>query len=156
MNNINLQKYDDPVYKIFFKFIKTALDFSDEHIGDALYLIDRNKPEDVKATNIQYLLCINSFTHDTNDTKTIFRWAWAIEQIDKKNLSFALKIMDYGVNLSGKHNEPLKKMLLQSEIKIVNFYHYQIIIAICTFILNGRRIMAYEHPHGGFVSYAKL
>jgi len=114
------------------KYIKTI---NNENVTDEIIFYDKNKKKIFKSRFellAQYL-----------PSKQIWKWAWSIPSMPKKDSLISRNIINYAFDLEETNKYPLKEILINSNINIKNNNQLDINIALSSFLTKIPLILKY-------------
>jgi len=95
---------------------------NNKNITDEIIFYDKNKKEILKSS---YEI-LAAFLPN----QQIWKWAWSLPTILKKNSFISRKILEYALNLDHQKDYLLKSTLINSKIRIINDLQLDIYIAL--------------------------
>lgn len=113
-NQPNIIKIIDKIYYIEFK--------NNQNITDEIIFYDKNKKEILKSSYEILAAYVPN--------QQIWKWAWSLPTVLKKNNFISRKILEYALNLDHEKDYLLKSTLINSKIKIINNLQLDIYIAL--------------------------
>ena len=134
----------------FYNFIKTSLEYTDNTIEDLKLKNQIVKTQMTKKNNENYIICYNKNNDIVLEKKyqiiglidrkqLLFSWAWGVASLDDSLKFHSKEILNYGLKLS-QENIIIKLLLTKSEIKCTSNLFEDVLIAIISYLLGGKKI----------------